>query len=262
MNYFTPSLMLLVATHGVLFGGYMFYTWIPIAADLNFPVVTGTITERTPIKQSGIPSVDFTIEILDPPAVVHAYAQRYLLHKVPDEVSFRYSGEPSREVFLMEHEENPLLIALVCFAVSALFFFPVIREIGVPTIRTTQKMARTRSAAATMCIVAAIYGICFGLLMIPTGLFVGPHILLAAGIHIGVGTVFWFAATGLRQERPLARMTTVACAGICMTLGILAVYQAFIAGENGSVLFWIPFSLYFSCLAILSFRVGSVEPTE
>ena len=105
----------------------MFYTWIPIAVDHNFPVVTGTITERTPIKQGGVPRVDFTIEISDPHAVVHAYAQRYLINEVPNEVSFRYSGQPNREVFLMEHEENPLSIALFCFTVSAILGFMGVR---------------------------------------------------------------------------------------------------------------------------------------
>ena len=39
---------------------------------------------------------------------------------VPDEVRFHYSGDPAREVFLFEHEENPYWILLTCWGLSAL----------------------------------------------------------------------------------------------------------------------------------------------
>lgn len=118
MNFVNPRKMILVSVLSLLFGGYMFYTWLPIFADRHHPIVTGTVTQRTPIQQGGIPRVDFTIEIADPPATVHAHAQRYLIDEVPNEVSFRYSGDPDREVFLMDHEENPLWIALFCLGVG------------------------------------------------------------------------------------------------------------------------------------------------
>ncbi len=118
MNFIRPHTMLIVAVIGAVFGSYMLYTWFPIAVDYNCPVVTGTITERTPIEEGGVPRVDFTIQVSEPPVVVHAHAQRYLIDQVPDEVRFRYSGDPGKEVFLMEHEENPLWIALFCFATS------------------------------------------------------------------------------------------------------------------------------------------------
>tara|TARA_R110002020_G_scaffold319161_9_gene535096 strand:+ start:610 stop:1020 length:411 start_codon:yes stop_codon:yes gene_type:complete len=118
MDFISPQKMLFVSLVGVLFGGYMLYTWLPIAVDRNYPIVTGTIKQRKPIDQGGIPRVHFEIELHDPPAIVHAYTQRYLIDEVPDQVKFRYSGDPQREVFLFEHEENPLWIALFCFVVS------------------------------------------------------------------------------------------------------------------------------------------------
>ena len=123
MDVVSPQKMLLVSAIAAVFGGYMLYTWLPIAADRNFPIVTGTVTQRMPIDEGGIPRVDFTIELLEQPVVVHARAQRYLITVVPNEVQFRYSGDPDREVFLMEHEENPLWIALTCFAAAVFLGF-------------------------------------------------------------------------------------------------------------------------------------------
>lgn len=50
-------------------------------------------------------------------------------------------------------------------------------------------------------IIAAMYGIGFGLMAIPTGLFVGPHVLLAATGQIAVGILFALAAWALTNCR-------------------------------------------------------------
>ncbi len=96
MDFTSPHKMLLGSVIAVVFGGYMLYTRLPIAADRNFRIVTGTVTKRTPIDQGGVPRVDFTIELIAKPAVVHAHAQRYLIDEVPDEVRFRYSGDSAQ----------------------------------------------------------------------------------------------------------------------------------------------------------------------
>lgn len=100
----------------------MFATWIPRFAVRNSPVVTGQIVARVPIHQWGIPRVDFTINVEGQNVQVHAFAQRYLMEQAPAKVAFHYTGDPTKEVFLFEHEENPLWIALFCWGVSAYLF--------------------------------------------------------------------------------------------------------------------------------------------
>ena len=84
----------------------------------NAPIVTGRILTRVPISQYSVPRVDFTIQIEGSDTQVHARAQRYLMDKVPATVRFHYNGDPTREVFLFEHEENPYWIVLFCWAAA------------------------------------------------------------------------------------------------------------------------------------------------
>jgi hypothetical protein len=111
--------MLFAVVVGFVFGAAMLISGIPRLAVSRFPVVTGTVVDRIPIKEWGIPSADYTIKIQGSPDIVHAHTQRYLLDKIPAQVRFRYSGDPSRQVYLFEHEENPLWIGLFCWAASA-----------------------------------------------------------------------------------------------------------------------------------------------
>jgi hypothetical protein len=114
---FSSPKLVLVALLGLVFGTGMFIAWLPRLAESDAPIATGNITARVPITEWGVPRVDFTIELADnPQVVVHAHAQRYLIDKVPQQVRFRYTGDPAREVFLFEHEENPVWIALVCWS--------------------------------------------------------------------------------------------------------------------------------------------------
>jgi hypothetical protein len=115
----TPKLVF-VAVVGFLFGSIMLISWLPRLMVANSPVVTGNVRARAPITEWGVPRVDFTIEIPKTLEVVHARTQRYLLDRVPAQVRFHYSGDPSRQVYLFEHEENPLWIGLFCWAVSAI----------------------------------------------------------------------------------------------------------------------------------------------
>jgi hypothetical protein len=108
-----------VSLVGFAFGTVMLVSWFPRLAVARSPVVTGNVVARTPIKEWGVPRVDFTIEIPGSSAVVHAHTQRYLMDRVPAQVRIRYSGDPSRQVYLFEHEENPLWIGLFCYAASA-----------------------------------------------------------------------------------------------------------------------------------------------
>jgi hypothetical protein len=119
------SLRLIVfAVLALVFGTVMFVAWLPRLADMRHPVVEGKVVDRTPIKPWGIARVDFTIELANDPATkVHAFTQRYLMDKLPQRVRFHYSGDPSYEVVLHEHEENPLWVALCCWAIGAVLGF-------------------------------------------------------------------------------------------------------------------------------------------
>jgi hypothetical protein len=113
-----PLKAMFVLVFAILIGAVNFAEWLPIFAGRNAPIVTGTIVARQPIQRyGGVPGVDFTIR-LAPGVEVHALGGRYLMEKVPEQVQFRYSGDPTREVFLFEHEENPLWIFLFLWGVS------------------------------------------------------------------------------------------------------------------------------------------------
>jgi hypothetical protein len=111
--------MVFVAVVAFVFGAVMLASWVPRLIVSRSPIVTGRVVARQPISEWGVPRVDFTIEMADSKAMVHAHTQRYLLEKVPDQVRFHYSGDPSRQVYLFEHEENPLWIGLFCVAAAA-----------------------------------------------------------------------------------------------------------------------------------------------
>jgi hypothetical protein len=114
----TPK-MLFVAIVAFIFGCAMLASWFPRVLVASSPLVNGRVVARKPIKEWGVPRADFTIEVDGSKDVVHAHTQRYLLEKVPDQVRFHYSGDPSRAVYLFEHEENPLWIGLFMWASSA-----------------------------------------------------------------------------------------------------------------------------------------------
>jgi hypothetical protein len=108
-----------IAACGFVLGAVMLFSWILRLAVSGSPVVMGKVVARTPISEWGVPRADFTIEIPGSPDMVHAHTQRYLLDQIPDQVRFRYTGDPSRQVYLFDHEQNPLWIGLLCWAASA-----------------------------------------------------------------------------------------------------------------------------------------------
>jgi hypothetical protein len=123
---FSTPRLIAVAVLGFVFGAAMFIFWLPRLAEMGSPIMHGKVIARTPITEWSVPRVDFSIELLDDPQVtVHAHTQRYLIDQVPERVRFHYSGDPAREVFLFEHEENPLWIALFCWAAAAFLGFVV-----------------------------------------------------------------------------------------------------------------------------------------
>lgn len=120
MSIISPSKLLVLSAFFLALGLFKLNAWTKIFEDRNHPVVTGRVTERLPMKLGGPAQVVFKIELDNSTGFVTAHARQSLLDKVPDRVRFRYSGDPKREVFLFEHEENPLWLALVYLAVCLL----------------------------------------------------------------------------------------------------------------------------------------------
>jgi len=92
--------------------------------------------------------------------------------------------------------------------------------------------------------------------MLPTGLFVGPHVLLAAGVHVALGMAFAIAAYGIRRGNSRGLACAVLCAVVTLMIGLIAVGQCVTDHEFVGLWFWIPFSFYFLCLAALAARLA------
>lgn len=135
--FITPGKIIFAIICGVLCGAAFFVESVHIFAVRNAPVVSGHIVAREPIRQFSVPRADFTIRIDGTETQVHARVQRYLMADVPDEVRFHYSGDPAREVFLFEHEENPYWIVATCWGLSALLVVLLIASRRSVRIRRT-----------------------------------------------------------------------------------------------------------------------------
>jgi hypothetical protein len=100
--------------------------------DLGAPVVNGVVVSHTKLSGGWHESERFMIEVPAAagstpgpaaPALVRADTRGYVKLKAGDVVRFRYTGDPAREVFLFEHEENPHWVMLFCLGCAALFSF-------------------------------------------------------------------------------------------------------------------------------------------
>ena len=112
---------LLFIIGGLVFGSIFFGEWICGFAVRNAPIVSGHVVARESTKRT----VNFTIQLEDGETKVHARTGIYLLNEVPENVRFHYSGNPTKEIYLFEYEENPLWISLVCWACA--FFVAIVR---------------------------------------------------------------------------------------------------------------------------------------
>ena len=114
--------------------------------------------------------------------------------------------------------------------------------------------AGPNSKIVSMCFLASLYGVGFGLFMLPTALFVGPHGLIASVGHIFVGAVFGVAASRLSRGHSGARWLAAGSAFACLSIGVVAAVQSYAAEDTASVVFCIAFSAYFLFLISLSIR--------
>ncbi|MGE3242761.1 MAG: hypothetical protein AB7I57_16930 [Pirellulales bacterium] len=96
-------------------------------------------------------------------------------------------------------------------------------------LRDRVTIARMSRLLRVLSAMAAIYGIGFGLMSIPTALLVGPHLLFAALGHIAVGTLFLFAVLtlgrGQRRGVWLALVGSLLASGVGAA-GFLAAFQS------------------------------------
>lgn len=97
--------------------------------------------------------------------------------------------------------------------------------------------SRLQYIVSTLCKIAAIYGIGFGVWSLPTGLIVGPQILAVALAHVAFGVLFWVAYTAMRRGRDWGLWLTCVLALLCSALGSLAVYQGNVIGDTASLVF-------------------------
>jgi hypothetical protein len=112
-------LMVLAGLCGLIF----FVQAIPVISSFRAPVVEGSVVSRELFRlYEVLPRVNFTIQIDGKDAKVHAITGKYLLDEVPNKVRFRYSGDPAKDVFLFEYEENPVWIFLFCWGISAVCY--------------------------------------------------------------------------------------------------------------------------------------------
>jgi hypothetical protein len=100
-----------------------------------------------------------------------------------------------------------------------------------------------------LCIIAAMYGIGFGLMSIPTGLFVGPHILLAAAAEIVVGILFALAASALTNRKRWGVWLALGCALLTSAVSILGLFEMLRSSESLEWLFFALFAAYFVLMA-------------
>lgn len=90
-----------------------------ILRDWGAPVVSGQVVSRVLVPDRIRRRTDFTIRIDGTTTEVHAHPPKYLLNLIPTSVKFHYTGDPSRTVFLFEHDEKPWWICLVMVALSS-----------------------------------------------------------------------------------------------------------------------------------------------
>ena len=109
--------------------------------------------------------------------------------------------------------------------------------------------ARQLARLHLLCMAAGVYGVGFGILMLPAGLFVGPHILAASLTHIALGVGFLIAAFGLRRHRPWAAWTALLLASFVATVALIAIVQSGNESDYPSATSW---GICFALFAILT----------
>ena len=110
--------LIIVALLGLAFGMECLPRSIQVLKVRNAPIVVGKVISQTPCKRHGVPSVDIAIRLEEVSDVVHAQPGRSLMDKIPSTVRFRYNGNPSEEVFLLQYQQNPIWLCIIGFGTA------------------------------------------------------------------------------------------------------------------------------------------------
>jgi hypothetical protein len=118
-------LAVIVVCIGILCGLACFDQWVEIFKVRNAPITKGHIVARTQTKNVLGPVIDFSILLNGTDITVHSRASLSKRYIIPDDVSFRYSGDPSKRVILLGYEGKPLLVAALFWSLSLVVAFGV-----------------------------------------------------------------------------------------------------------------------------------------
>lgn len=122
------------------------------------PVVTGTVIARTPIVggwYSG--DTDFTIQIADSHGLVHAHIMNPHATRVPDQVRFHYSGDPTSQVYILDYEPMDMVVIELCVGL----FFALAGVCSLIVLRLHYRGARRKAAEAAPRTAAGAYSAAF-----------------------------------------------------------------------------------------------------
>ena len=128
------------------------------------------------------------------------------------------------------------------------------REAGVvvPSPAETEYLHRDASpqniGLFRACFITGVYGVAIGAMLTPMGLFVGPHMLVAAVGHIAAGVGFLVSAEGLKRGRIWAAYSASLLSLLAAVFGTTAVIESFLSTDTASLIFWVPFSSWFLVL--------------
>ena len=133
---------ILLLPFSVVLGGYLFYEWLNIKPPANSELTTGTVIERELVKLKISKRPRLTIQINNAPEKVHAILSLDGIEKLPDTVTFYYSGEPREEVHLLE-EANPLIYALFFFFAPILLLVFILHQLKTDANEKKEKNSGT-----------------------------------------------------------------------------------------------------------------------
>lgn len=100
---------------GVVAGALLFADYVRNRPKASWRVVRGAVVERGSARLAGfVKRPELTIRVVPDGPNVRAVLAMNSSEKIPDTVSFHYSGDPAKEVFL-EEETSSLTGALLFF---------------------------------------------------------------------------------------------------------------------------------------------------
>jgi 4-amino-4-deoxy-L-arabinose transferase-like glycosyltransferase len=101
------NILILVGIVAVVMSGIFFSDYLRTSPDKSWPIVQGTVQVRQTVLVNGFakrPKLVIQIEPNGP--MVYAVLQMSASSNIPDHVTFRYSGDPSKEVQLFEETSS------------------------------------------------------------------------------------------------------------------------------------------------------------